>query len=361
MKNTMKYLLFAALIATLVFSYGCSIKNPSDSFKLAIDGKFEKAILDSLRATTGGIDTTLATNLRLTGTSPSDEADGSAAVAIPFTPVPALVLAEINAINSGSTAALTAICSGTFRNNGSNPITVGLYITNQGSLNTGIVNQSAAQILGFTIPANSTFSTASNTMTSYLTPVDVLTLINAINSNSRLYFYVYVSATSSVDLTIVSLSMTLPAAYTINQNVNPGDVSSYSLQSLANIGIGGTATISPVLGSAGCDSVVITVSCKSGTGSDTTAAGMVEIGRKAVANSSHISNFSFSLDSLSASLISTSGRTVLTTRFTEMFPPSSLSSFFRVSFTTYSSAAASSWRYTVDNLRVIANARVQRN
>ncbi len=356
MKTKKITLLFTLVGALLLLAMGCSVKNPNDSFNLLVEGSFEKAIMDSLQTSATGLDTTLVTNQRLIGTSSSDETNATGVIVVPLSMTLARSIAAL--LHSGSS--LIQIISGSVINNSTNSLDFFVYLDTSSTYGTGISARTSSKICSLHVNVGTSSEMLENG--TYFNTTFNSSMLGSRNNPRLVFLYLVVIGNPTADLTIETMRLTVPPNIAVIGNVTPNDVSQYTLEDLSEIGLGGT--IRAGAGSANnVDSLLVTFACKSGTGTDTTITGLTTIGSVIARRTDYTTNgFIVSIDSLSSQILgNATGRAALMARFRELFPPTSLGSFFRVDITAYHRNSSQVMPFHVNDLRIITNAQVRRN
>lgn len=251
---------WTALALSLGLLTGCSITDPTENFKVIIEGEIEKSVIESREYSAVPFDTLLLQD-RFIGDSTSlvggDKGGKSVAGAdAPRTDVlelrmrtwPALVTA-LEAIPAGQ-ARYSDLFGGTYSNISNNPVTITFYYDLDRNLNLGILDRLESRVADFTIPARGTKTIDSDDDFDDRYPTGELAqaIARGLIWNERFRewigsFSLYIAATGDpvVAVTIDNMRLLLPSLVDFIEEISPSDLRDYTLEQINSIGLIGRA------------------------------------------------------------------------------------------------------------------------
>jgi len=250
--------LMVALLASSLLT-SCSFTNPSENFRVIVEGEVEKTLFDSTSYEAAGRDSLLVSNRLLTGV-PEGAPRGNGV----SRPQEADAMVKALEINTGSlnavgvrnlttmyalairNQALGGIFYGEFVNEGDNPVTVTVYACGERGLDTGIVRRSQFRIADFTIAAHDTSRISSNAPFNQFNNVylaaNAFSIGASLLTNGRGVLYVYAKGDPDLSLRVLRFRVVTPPYIEIYKRITPNDLRNYDLQALNAIGLKGTVT-----------------------------------------------------------------------------------------------------------------------
>lgn len=355
MKNTLytltglMVLLFAAFNLT-----GCSITDPSENFEVVIEGEVEKDVIESQSYTADPVQMTVLQNTQLGGGTPAprNPKDGGATIAGADV-LEAAVEANLGTINvrwvqsmvlfaTGNKALIQVPIQGTFVNDGTASVTITVYFEYESGIGISILDSTEEKAADFVIPAGQSRSISSwdDFDNDYINVADVRNAVLGVLNSGNLFLYVSAESDADVDVTIQQVNVTFPAVTQIQKQVTPDDLQDYTLEELNSVALKGTI----VNNGAGQIDADFYLSI------DELDLNNLDRDRYAAFDLATNGTFNFATDSYFLA----AGQDTLMARFTQLFPPNNQTLEFTAWF-----SSSSAINVTVNNLGVVANARIE--